>query len=809
MQFSKQNIPMKTRKINCLISLTLFIVPLHIRSYGQEWKPSAMNLTTKWTSEVTPMNVWEEYPRPQLKRDKWINLNGLWDYAVRPDKDTRPDEFDGKILVPFSIEAPLSGVGRQIEIENAIWYRKEISLPSGWKDMKILIHFEASDFETTVWVNGSLAGSHKGGYNPFSFDISRFTGPGETSELLVKVHDPHKTIFSSLGKQVEYGNFSGIWQTVWIEPVPEEASVASLKITPETDSVTITTLVDNTDKDIKTEYIISDNNRVVGKYLSEINAPFRAQIADPKLWSPDSPHLYDLKVRLVKGDKVIDEVSSYFGLRVVSKGKSAGGSQFLLNGKPIFQYGPLDQNYWPDGGFTPPSDKAMKWELEYLKSIGCNMVRPHVKVNPRRYYYHADRLGLLVWQDFVCAHGKNPSKADSDFWLHEQKLTIESLYNHPSVVVWVVFNESWGQHDSEKIIQWAADYDKSRLIIGASGWNDVPQKGDIRDVHDYTMRPAIPVASTDERILVLGESGGFVSAVSTNNWYSRSNPAGRIRNLLYGGFPPTVPRDDNEKHDLFRPTFTMGEPFAKQYSVFINHLSLLRNSGLSAAVYTQLTDMKSEENGWLTFDRRVGKVEEKRLAEIHRVLFSDPPSQKIIFGSSASDNKGWEIAYCSFPEGFERTDEEKPSNSYTIQEAPDFKAQSWTVAKGPFPANDKNRELLWNGDKQLLVRKAFTLEEVPENASIRIYTVKPDGISNFYMYTKIFINGVFVADEATRQMMPESRMAEVILPGEAIALLKKGMNEVTVQFISGYNTRDAQFSPVSEKVTIDFSMTSF
>jgi len=798
-----------------LFSLFLILATRPAIVFAGPWAPVQGHIMTPWAKDVTPDKVWPEYPRPQMVREAWKNLNGLWDYAVRKVDEPKPAEFDGEILVPFSIEAPLSGVGRQVDITEAIWYRRKFEIPEKWQNQRLLIHFEASDFETTVWLNGKRIGAHIGAYDPFRFDLTESVIAGGIQELIVKVYDPHETVFRSLGKQssknVEYENCSGIWQTVWLEPVPEKASIGSLTIHPSGDAVHLTADIEGDTSGCKVEYEILDNNKRIGTFYSEANAPVKAKIPKPKLWSPENPHLYDFRVRLLKGASVVDEVMSYFGLRTVGHGKTSFGEQFLLNGKPVFQIGPLDQNYWPDGGLTPPGDAAMLWEAQYLKRIGCNMVRLHIKVNPRRYYYHADRTGLLVWQDFVCGQHANrsPSREDSDFWLNEQKRMVEKLYNHPSVVIWVVFNESWGQHDSERIIEWIAKQDNSRLITGASGWVDIPQKGNIRDIHDYTMRPAIPVSSTDSRILVLGECGGFASAVPPHNWTGRSNLTGAPENILSGGFSPSVPRDDNTAHDIFRPTFTRGEPFAKQYGIFIDHLNLLRNSGLCAAVYTQMTDMKIEENGWLTFDRKVSKVDEVRLAGIHGKLFSEPPVQHILLPPSSKEPQTWEMAVADYPVSMQRSNKRNPVISTMLQTMPDFTALQWIPAKGPFAGKAVNQGSAWDGEKQLFIRKSFTLSEIPQNATVRVYTTKLAGIGNFWFHSRIYINGKFVADESTRQIMPENRMAEVILSREAIALLKKGENQIIVQFIPGYNTRDAIFAPLTEKVILDISLTSF
>ena len=788
----------------------------HVSSAGaQEWKPVTGKLMTQWGSDVSPDNVWKEYPRPQMVRDSWTNLNGLWDYAVRIKDQPQPAQFDGKILVPFSIEAPLSGVAKQVSLNEAIWYHRSFVIPAEWKKQRFLLHFEASDFETTAWLNGKLVGTHKGGYARFSFDLTSSVANVGNQELIVKVYDPQETQFRSIGKQTsqksEYENCSGIWQTVWLEPVPLNASIASLKIDPQLDAVSLLTNVNGDTKGLKIRYEILDNNMVVATYSAEPNIPVRAIIKNPKLWSPESPYLYDVRVTLMKGNSNIDIVKSYFGLRTISRGKTANGEQFILNGKPLFQIGPLDQNYWPDGGLTPPSEAAMLWEAQYLKKIGCNMVRLHIKVNPERYYYNADKVGLLVWQDFVCGPSRNktPTREESDFWLGEQKSMIETLYNHPSIAVWIVFNEAWGEHDPQRIIEWAINQDKSRLITGASGWIDVSQIGDIRDIHDYTSRPALPSSETDKRILVFGESGGFASAVPLHNWTGRSNQTGTPVNLMSGGFSPTVPRDSDTIHDIFRPTFSSGEPFAKQYSIFIDHLNLLRNKGLCGAVYTQMTDMKSEENGFLTFDRKVSKVDEGRMAGIHKKLFTEPPVQKILFSPSSVDNNGWETTEADYPPEMTRSTRGNHALSTIVQTMTDIGSLKWTMSKGPFTSKEINPVSTWDGVKQLFIRKTFKLTEIPKNATLRVYTIKHGGVGNFWVHSRLYINGQFVADESTRQIMPESRMAEVILPKQAIALLKKGDNQIIIQFIPGYNIRDAVFAPISEKTTVDISLTSF
>ncbi|WP_158871573.1 glycoside hydrolase family 2 protein [Maribellus comscasis] len=782
----------------------------------QEYVPIKENILTEWAEQVKPENAWQEYPRPQLEREEWKNLNGLWNYAITPkSQEEKPEKWEGKILVPFSIETQLSGVGRIISEEEVIWYYRSFKLPKKWKENAILLHFEASDFETTVWLNGKLVGKHRGGYDSFEFDISDFVeGVGEY-DLLVKVHDPQASIFKSLGKQTgavrDYERCSGIWQTVWIEPVSTDVSIASVKINTSLEDVSFQASYRGNPNGIEVKYEVFDGSSLISSIISDANKKVKLKIPSPKLWSPESSFLYNLKISLLEDNKIIDEVDSYFGLRTLSISDDSSVKDILLNGKPIFQMGPLDQNYWPGGGLTLPSDEAMIWESEYLKRIGCNMVRLHIKYNPSRFYYHCDRLGLLVWQDFVSAQGRNnnPELEDSEFWFNEQKQMVEKLYNHPSIAMWIIFNEAWGQHDSEKIFERVEKFDNTRLINIASGWVDFPEIGDIKDIHDYTYRPAIPVPGTHNRAVVLGEVGGFASAVPPHNWTGRSNKTGVPSNLIAGGGSPQIPRDDNFKHDIFRPTFTYGENFEKQYSKFIDQLHLLQNSGLRGAVYTQMTDMKLEENGWLTFDRKVSKVAPDKLGKRHNRLYTKPPKQKILLPASTEEPQTWEASEIAIP-WKNKKDEELLDITILQDNIPDFENLSWKQANGPFGNTDYPEPgMVWDGKNQLIIKNSVEFEEIPENCSVRIYYIRSGGPRMTMIHSRIYINGKFFADETTRQINQEQRMAEVILPSEAIAALNKGTNELIVQFIPGLNFYSGNVIQGDEKILVDVSITEF
>ncbi len=602
------------------------------RTFNQDWQPKPTPISTRWGKEVTPENAWTEYPRPQLVREPWTNLNGLWEYTVLRRDLPKPEKYEGKILVPFSIESPLSGVGREVNQDEAIWYQRDFE-PTSTADQRTILHFEAADWQTTVWVNDNKVGTHEGGYAPFSFDITDAITVGESNTLTVKVWDPQTKNFKSLGKQkaapTAYQRCSGIWQTVWLEPVAQ-VFVAGIKINATADGkIQITPEITNATANTKVAYEILDAGETVAQREAGSIGTTEFSLAKPKPWSPDSPTLYDLKITLLEGDQVVDTVTSYVGLRTIELGWTDNGVQIFLNGEPIFQLGPLDQNYWPGGGLTPPSDEAMQWECQYLKDIGCNMVRLHIKQNPRRWYTHCDRMGLLVWQDFISAQTLRQNKNriavkpfQSQAWMAEQAELMETLHNHPSIVMWVVFNESWGQHNSSSVLKWAMKRDPSRLFNVASGWFDIPGEGQIRDVHDYTFHPSIPALGSElKRAVVLGECGGFASAVPPHNWTGRSNQTGEPDNPLHGGFDPEIPRDDNVGARYLSPDVYHGEPFEKQYEVFIDDLCLLKRHGLTAAVYTQMTDMMLEENGWLTFDREVSKLDKTKLREFHQRLY--------------------------------------------------------------------------------------------------------------------------------------------------------------------------------------------
>ena len=570
-----------------------------------EWKPVEGRIMTRWAAEVKPDRVLPEYPRPQMVREEWLNLNGLWDYAIVAKDAGRPAVWDGKILVPFAVESALSGVGKPVGAVKELWYRRTISVAKKWRRGKILLHFGAVDWESTVWVNGREAGIHRGGYDPFTYDITEALAAGAKQEIVVRVLDPTDEDNSPIarGKQVMkphgifYTAVTGIWQTVWIEPLPK-TYIGKLKVTPDIDQKTLTlepAVVGDTEG-ASMAITVSRGQMVVATSEAPAGVPAAMKIPQPVLWSPDNPALYDIKVTLKKNGRVLDEVTSYAGMRKIALGKDEQGYlRLFLNGRPLFELGPLDQGWWPDGLYTVPTDAALRYDLEVIKALGMNMLRKHVKVEPDRLYYWCDRLGLLVWQDMPSAlydreaHPADVLAARDAQWEAEWKAIMDALSNHPSIVMWVPFNEGWGQYDTERVTAWTKQHDPTRLVDNASGWTD-KGVGDVSDIHSYP-GPAMPSVE-EKRAAVLGEFGGLGLPLSGHLWQAEGNWG-------YRNF------DDIKTYEI-------------RYTDLIKNLYPLVDRGLAAAVYTQTSDCEVEVNGLMTYDREVTKLEPARFAALNR-----------------------------------------------------------------------------------------------------------------------------------------------------------------------------------------------
>ncbi len=578
-----------------------------------QWKPVEGRISTQWSEQVNPDNVLPEYPRPIMERIEWKNLNGLWDYAIIEKGKHTPSVFDGKILVPFAVESSLSGVAKTVGAEKELVYRRSFDVPSSWKGKRVLLHFGAVDWKTDVWVNDVKVGSHTGGFTPFSFDITEAL-QGKNNTLMVKVWDPTDKGYQPRGKQVSrpegiwYTPVTGIWQTVWLEPV-SESYIQDLRITPDIDNslLSLKALVkDATSKDL-VEVKVFDGQQLVAQGKS-INGEC-VQVAMPenaKLWSPESPFLYTLKVSLKQNGKLVDEVSSYAAMRKYSSKRDANGIVRLeLNNKPLFQFGPLDQGWWPDGLYTAPTDEALLYDIQKTKDFGFNMIRKHIKVEPARWYTYCDKLGIIVWQDMPSGD-RNPEwqnriyfegtemkrSAESEAcYRKEWKEIMDALYSYPCIGTWIPFNEAWGQFKTPEIVEWTKQYDPTRLVNPASGGNHYTC-GDMLDLHNY---PAPELYLYDaQRATVLGEYGGIGWVVQGHIWEPDRN-WGYIQ-------------------------FNSSKEVTDEYVKYAEKLYDLIPRGFSAAVYTQTTDVEVEVNGLMTYDRRVIKLDEKRVREINRKL---------------------------------------------------------------------------------------------------------------------------------------------------------------------------------------------
>ena len=594
-----------------------FIICLIISQLAMaQYAPAGDSLKTRWAAEVTPENVWQEYPRPQMERADWLNLNGLWDYAIRPKGENNIGEFDGKILVPFCVESSLSGVQKYVGKDNELWYQREFEVPSKWKGKRILLHFGAVDWKCDVWVNGIKVGSHTGGYTPFSMDITQALKK-KGNKLMVCVWDPTDQGEQPCGKQhvkphgIWYTPVTGIWQTVWLEPVNEN-HIVDLKIVPDVDNrtVAVNTEITNHRSDNKVvvwiQFTTKDYTYIyVGSAESINGEPVEIRIPEEKLhlWSPDDPCLYDMFIELYQGNTMVDYIHSYFAMRKFSTAKDENGVvRLMLNNKPVFMFGPLDQGWWCDGLYTAPCDEALAYDIQKTKDFGFNMIRKHVKVEPARWYYHCDRLGVIVWQDMPSG-GRGPGWVTDRYfdgplsrrtpeseaiYKKEWKEIIDYLYSVPSIGVWVPFNESWGQFKTPEIVEWTKMYDPSRLVNPASGGNHYPV-GDILDIHNYPDPEMYFYDAT--RVTVLGEYGGIGRKVEGHTWVPEQG----------WGY---VEYDTEEK-------------VTDTYVEYANKLYNLIARGFSAAVYTQTTDCEVELNGLMTYDREVVKLNEERIRKIN------------------------------------------------------------------------------------------------------------------------------------------------------------------------------------------------
>ncbi|HBI42866.1 MAG TPA: glycoside hydrolase family 2, partial [Planctomycetales bacterium] len=726
-----------------------------------DWKPADGPLMTRWAKDVNPDKCLPEYPRPQMRRGAWLNLNGLWQLAFGKEGEQPPTGKDlpEHILVPFPVESALSGVMKSAD---RLWYRRSIAIPRDWASQRLLLHFGAVDWEATVWVNGKKLGDHRGGYDAFTFDMTDAVDPKKAEqELIVGVYDPTDGSTQPRGKQVKkpqgifYTSTTGIWQTVWLEPVNRQGHIESVKIEPNIDKEEVTISVHLSEplgsKDISIE--VRDGAEVVAK-ASGPDYSYTLKIPKPKLWSPDSPTLYTVHV-VVLGMLVAtggDEVESYFGMRKIEVGKDDNGvTRILLNGKPTLLCGPLDQGFWPDGIYTAPTDEALKYDIEITKKLGFNMTRKHVKVEPERWYYWCDKLGLAVLQDMPAGDkGIAPGKPDivrtpesaKQFEL-ELKRMIDGLYNHPSIITWVVFNEGWGQYDTVRVVEWTKTYDPSRLVDDASGWQD-RKVGDLIDMHNYP-GPGAPEPD-GKRALILGEFGGLGLFIEGHTWEKK-----------IWGYRGVKDRDD----------------LTRKYEKLMEGVYRLnKEKGLSASVYTQLTDVETEGNGLLTYDRATIKPDIARTAAANKGDFSHVAQEMVIVPTSQEKGQVWSFTF------------EKPAEGWYKS---DFKDTEWKKGEGAFGANIPGAPIRteWKTD-DIWLRREVTL---PDEAFPEPY------LTMFHDEdAEVYFNGVLAAKVKEYNTSYE----ETPITPEALAVLKPGKK--IVMAVHCHQTTGGQY--------IDFGLTA-
>lgn len=642
--------------MRCLLLLTI-LACTSLRA--AEWQPAKAPLMTRWAKDVSPERVHAEYPRPQMVRSGWVNLNGLWDYAIAADPQanaavSKPSKWEGRILVPFPVESALSGVMRRVPDNARLWYRRSFKRPEMRVDGRLLLHFGACDWQTSVWVNGREVGQHRGGYDPFTLDITDALRAEGEQELIVAVSDPTDGSFQPRGKQIRrphgiwYTPTTGIWQTVWLEAVPR-TYISAVRVTPDWDKKLARVTVNVTGPNAAKHDVLVFPLAVGGtagaaapghfeSVRGQANVTFDVAIPRAKPWTPDSPFLYTASVRLMPLDptlsRVEDEVEFYFAMRKISLGKDAAGVQrLLLNNQPLFQFGPLDQGFWPDGLYTAPTDEALRYDIELTKQLGFNMIRKHVKVEPDRWYHWCDKLGVLVWQDMPSGD-RYIGSADPDIkrsaestanFENEWREIINDFGNHPSIVMWVPFNEGWGQFDTARIADFTRKLDPTRLVNSASGWTD-RGVGDVHDVHIYPGPGMAPLSST--RASVLGEYGGLGLPLEGHTWQAKDNWGYR--------------------------SFTNKDDLQRAYLSQIAALRPLIGKGLAAAVYTQTTDVEIEVNGLMTYDRAVLKFDAETLAKAHRKLYLPLPKITVLLPTSESAAQTWRFSTDKPADGWQK-----------------------------------------------------------------------------------------------------------------------------------------------------------
>lgn len=717
------------------ISSALFVCLIAAVFAQAEAAPSG--LKSRWTKDVSPTLPHPEYPRPRMARRAWLNLNGKWRYRILDQTPGASSRSEGSILVPFPIESALSGVGARAE---KIRYSRKFTVSPSWKAKRVLLHFGAVDWEAKVSVNGVSFPVHRGGYDGFSFDITDALKGRLTHELQVDVFDPTDAGDQPRGKQVNrpegiwYTPSTGIWQTVWLEAVPA-AYIADLTLTPDVDrsSLAITVHGSEASKGMQVRMVALDGNKIVGEARGVVGKSSRIRIPEPKLWSPASPFLYRLKVELFKNDKRVDAVDSYFGMRKIAVASDGKVTRLMLNGKFEFQLGVLDQGFWPDGLYTAPTDEALKFDVQAIRKLGMNLIRKHVKVEPERWYYWADKLGVLVWQDMP--NGNNRTAEGKQQFERELKRLIEGRRNHPSIITWVVFNEGWGQYDTERITEQVRRWDPTRLVNNPSGWTD-RGVGDMMDIHVYP-GPASPKPETN-RAAVLGEFGGLGLHVAGHMWSKEG--------WGYQGMTDSAQLTDRYLQLLRRIWRLKDDP------------------GLSAAVYTQTTDVEIEVNGLFTYDREVFKMDEKRVREANLVRWP-PETVTVVVPTAQSGPIEWRYTF------------EKPGDNWYYPGYDDSEWQTGLAGFGTEGTPGSTVRTMWNGPT-LWIRRVVELPS-PLPPGLMLVCHHDEDVA-------IYINGVLAA----RASGFTTDYDEMPLTSAARTALKPGANVIAASCIQ---TRGGQY----------------
>ena len=711
-------------KAKCTLLFTLVMVASHAYS----WTLASGSMDTPWTEDVSPEQVWPEYPRPQMVRPHWTNLNGLWDYAIVAKDTEQPTSWDGKILVPFAAESALSGVKKSVLPEQRLWYRRSFNGPELEANERLLLHFGAVDWACTLWLNGVEVGMHTGGYDPFSFDINDHIKTAD-NELVLAVWDPTDAGYQPHGKQVlkpggvAYTAVTGIWQTVWMETVPQNY-IKSLKIVPDIDRGIVRITVE-TASPASVDAKALDQGLVVAEREAESGEIIELAIPSAKLWSPDTPYLYDLKVCLLDNNRPVDAVTSYFGMRKIAVAPDDEGILRLkLNNEVLFQYGTLDQGWWPDGLYTPATDEAMQYDIAMTKKFGMNMARKHVKYECARWYYWCDKLGLLVWQDMPSGDSPRSDEGKENF-RNELKRMIDALHSFPCIVMWVPFNEGWGQFDTPEIVEWIQQYDPTRPVNEASGWKDCGS-GDISDNHTSPMKGAL--GAMRNRAHVLGEFGALSRLIEGHIW-----------------------EDDRSWGQMYQSEKELTDAFVEQ----LGQLRLLNAMGLSGAVYIQTSDVEREVNGLMTYDRQLAKMDLERSAEAARKIHL-PPRVTTLIPTSQRQAQMW------------RYTTTKPSKDWV---APAFDDSSWSSGPGAFGAKGTPNAVIgtiWNSSN-IWLRRTITLDEIPRDADLRLVVYHDND-------AEVYVNGTLI--KRLRRYM--NGYGVMPLSSDVLKAFKSGSNTLAV-----------------------------